>query len=62
MRGSKKFSQGSNFKLFFFAFLGAGGLVDEGREDLSTTSGPWRFAGGPVKAQHLVLACQLAVL
>ena len=54
MRGSRKFCQrGSNFDTFF--------LVDEGREDPSTTvSGPssahqknaikWRFAGVPMMA------------
>ena len=61
MSGSRKFCQrGSNFdNVFFFFFF----LVDEGREDPSTTiSGPssarqrntikWRFAGGPMMAQH----------
>ena len=55
MRGSRKFRRrGSNFDFF---------LVDEGREDPSTSiSGPssaykqnaikWRFAGMPMMAQH----------
>ena len=57
MSGSRKFCQrGSNFDGFFF-------LVDEGRENPSTTmSGPssanqknaikWRFAGVPMMVQH----------
>ena len=56
MRGSRKFCQrGPNFDVIF--------LVDEGREDPSTTiSGSssarqrnaikWRFAGVPMMAQH----------
>ena len=56
MHGSRKFCQrGSNFDKVF--------LVDEGREDPSTTiRGPssarqrnairWRFAGVPMMAQH----------
>ena len=60
MRGSKKFCQrGSNSDRFFLCVF----LVDEGREDRSTTlSGPsssrqqkaikWRLAGVPMMAQH----------
>ena len=47
MRGSRKpLQRGSNFFTF---------LVDYGKEDTITTmSGPikWRFAGGPMVAQH----------
>ena len=49
MRGSKKFCQ-SGVQLSQEIFL-----VDEGREDPNITkSGPfeWRFAGGPMMAQH----------
>ena len=53
VRGSRKFFQrGPTFTTF---------LVDVGREDPNTTiSGPlsfkWRFAGGPIVAQHWMLA------
>ena len=55
MRESRKFclsggpTQSKDFSFFLFF------LVDEGREDPNTTkSGPfeWRFAGGPMMAQH----------
>ena len=47
MRGYRKFCQrGSNFDVYLF-------LDDEGREDPTTTiSGPLRFAGVPMMAQH----------
>ena len=69
MRGSRKLCQGGgNFDLFFLFFL-----VDEGREGPNTIiSGPsstrqrnaggpmkWRFAGGPMIAQHWMPAWQL---
>ena len=62
MRGSKKFFRGVPNLITFFFLL----LHGEGRKDPNTTiSGPstarqrqpfkWRFAGGPMVAQHWML-------